>query len=287
LKFQRYDDVETFKNVVYDILLEDEVQNNLPISIILNSSKFNPVDWLLATVTDDRGKIALIAICTLPFNLLLYEPIGSETETVPCLETVDFLASELKRIGFVPPGVLATSELSRCFADAFCGGKNYKLKMTMKLMRLDKLIEHKEAPGFCRVLTEDDLSYTPLWEHEFCIDCGLTTYTYTDNLERIKSRLDKDIHYIWQDVEPVAQAVYGRETPNGAAINWVYTPPQYRGRGYATSVVAMLTKSLLIRGKKFCYLFADAANPASCAVYHKLGYYDVCLFDEIKFDTVV
>ena len=280
MKFKRYTDVESFKADVLDILLEDEVQNNVPISIVLNSSKYNADDWLLSTVTDDNGVIVLIAICTLPFNLLLYEPSEKINE-----KSIGFLVTEIKRIDFIPPGVLAKSELARCFADAFCGSDGNTLKMTMKLMRLDKLAEYKQAPGFYRLLTEEDLAYTPSWEHAFCIDCGLPSYTYTDNLERIKSRLGKDIHYMWEDGEPVSQAVYGRDTPNGAAVNWVYTPPQFRGRGYATSVVAVLTKSLLDRGKKFCYLFADAANPASCAVYHKLGYYDVCTFDEIKFDT--
>jgi len=280
VKFKRYTDVESFKADVLDILLEDEVQNNVPISIVLNSSKYNADDWLLSTVTDDNGVIVLIAICTLPFNLLLYEPSEKINE-----KSIGFLVTEIKRIDFIPPGVLAKSELARCFADAFCGSDGNTLKMTMKLMRLDKLAEYKQAPGFYRLLTEEDLAYTPSWEHAFCIDCGLPSYTYTDNLERIKSRLGKDIHYMWEDGEPVSQAVYGRDTPNGAAVNWVYTPPQFRGRGYATSVVAVLTKSLLDRGKKFCYLFADAANPASCAVYHKLGYYDVCTFDEIKFDT--
>ena len=279
MKFKRYTDVGLFKTDVFDILLEDEVHNNLPISIVLNSSKFNANDWLLATVTDDNGVIVLIAICTLPYNILLYEPSEKINE-----KSIDCLITEIKRIGFKPPGVLAESELARCFADAWCSGGS-KLKMTMKLMKLDKLAEYKQAPGFCRLLTDDDLSYTPSWEHAFCIDCGLPAYTYTDNVERIKSRLGKDIHYIWEDGEPVSQAVFGRETPNGAAINWVYTPPRFRGHGYATSVVAELTKSLLDHGKRFCYLFADAANPVSCAVYHKLGYYDAYNFDEIKFDT--
>jgi len=230
----------------------------------------------------------------LPFNLLLYEAArqgdGSSVlfqrenktdEPSPCLAT---LAINLKQTGFSPPGVLARSELARCFADAYCDNNGGKLKMTMKLMKLDKLADYKQANGFCRMLTEEDLSFTPSWEHAFCIDCNLQTYTYAENFDRIKSRLDKNIHFIWEDGEPVAQAVYGRETPNGAAVNWVYTPPKFRGRGYATSVVAELSKSLL-DNKKFCYLFADAANPASCAVYHKLGYYDLYKFDEIKFDT--
>jgi len=152
-------------------------------------------------------------------------------------------------------------------------------------MRLDKLAEYKKAPGFCRMLTEDDLTFTPSWEHAFCVDCHLPEFTFAENEARIRTRLGKDSHFIWEDGQPVAQAVFGRETPNGAVVNWVYTPPMYRGCGYATSVVAELSDTLLKRGKNFCCLFADADNPISRGVYSKLGYYDVCRFDQIKFDT--
>ena len=129
------------------------------------------------------------------------------------------------------------------------------------------------------------MSFTPSWEQAFCIDCHTPVFTLSENEERIRTRIGKDTHFIWEDGQPVSQAVYGRDTPNGAVVNWVYTPPQYRGHGYATSVVAELSKSLFDRGKLFCCLFADADNPASRSVYRKLGYYDVCEFEEILFDT--
>jgi len=289
--FRRYIDVESFKDDVLDILLEDEVRNNLQISIVLNSSKYNSDNWLLSTVKDEQGVIVLIAICTLPFHLLLYEPVyKKEAQPLPSQDwslcfPLCFLAAELKRIGFGLTGVYAQAEIARRFADVYCGVGNSTLIRSLKIMRLDKLSDYDRASGFYRMLTEKDLSFVPSWEHAFCIDCDIPLYTYVENYERVKSRLDKNIHFIWEDGVPVAQAVHGRDTPGGAVISWVYTPPEYRNKGYAASVVAEVSRSALYNGKKFCCLFADAANPASCAVYHKLGYYDVCSFEEIKFDT--
>jgi hypothetical protein len=230
----------------------------------------------------------LIAVCTLPFNLLLWVGDGSLGSGAASL-----LVRELRQIGFKPPGVIAERTLARQFADAYCnspgfGGPDSRRlsstrKMTMVIMKLEELSEYKKAPGFYRMLCEDDISFTPLWEHAFCVDCNLPVYKHSESEERIKARIGKNIHYIWVDGQPVAQAVIGRNTPSGAAISWVYTPPEYRGRGYATSVVAELTKNILAGGKSFCCLFADVANPASCAVYRKLGYIDVCEVDEIKF----
>lgn len=288
MTFRRYDNLEAFRTDVLDILLEDEVINNLPISIVSGISTragaFNFADWLLSVVTDERGDIVLVAICTKPYSLLLYEPKGKSHDG-----SIEFLASELKRIGFVPPSVFAPHALSKKFADIYDAKSGRSKKnadkpdKTLILMRLDKLAEYEEASGFCRVLTEDDLTFVPFWEQAFCIDCLLPPFPLEENKERIKTRIGKNSHFIWEDGLPVAQAVFGRETPNGAVISWVYTPPLYRGQRYATSVVAEVVKSVLKQGKSYCCLFADAANPASCAVYRKLGFYDVSVFEEIHF----
>ena len=285
MKFRRYRDADEFKIDVLSILLEDEVLNNLPIGILIDGNKEYAADWLMATVTDDNGEIDLIAVCTKPFNLLLCKPSGSSGSSgSKNNNSIEFLAGELKSINFSPPGIVAPKELAEPFANAYCRNIKSKLYMIMTLMKLDELIDHKKVPGFCRMLNEDDLEYTPDWEHHFCIDCRIPVYTHSESYERIKTRIGKNIHYIWEDRLPVSQAVWGRNTPNSAAISWVYTPPEHRGKGYATAVVAELSKSILESGKTSCCLFADTANPASQAVYRKLGYYDVCEFYEIKFD---
>jgi len=279
LKFRRYFSIDAYKADVLDILLEDEVCNNLPVSIITDANVKKSADWFLATVTDDSGMVVLTALCVKPFNLLLYEPLGRRQS-----DSVGLLADELRRTGYGPPGVFAVTKLARRFAEVYFSGTDDRHTIALVLMKLDKLAHYTRAPGVCRVLTGDDLSLIPSWEQAFCIDCHTPVFTLSENEERIRTRLGKDTHFIWEDGQPVSQAVYGRDTPNGAVVNWVYTPPQYRGRGYATSVVAELSKSLIDRGKLFCCLFADADNPVSCGIYRKLGYYDVCGFEQILFE---
>jgi len=279
MEFKRYSEIDEFITDVLDILLEDEVRHNLLISILLDNKRDTVANWLLSTVCDENGAILLIAICTPPFNLLL-----CKNGPVMNAEAVEFFAGELKRIGFVPPGIIAEKDLARCFADAYCGSSGSVWKMTMAVMKLDQLSEYKKAPGFCRMLNEKDISFAPAWEHAFCVDCKLPVYSPEESEARIKVRLGMNIHYIWEDEVPVAQAVFGRNTPNGAAVSWVYTPPEHRGHGYATSVVAELCKAIFASGKAFCCLFADTANPASCKAYLNLGFYNVCEVDEIKFD---
>jgi hypothetical protein len=67
-------------------------------------------------------------------------------------------------------------------------------------------------------------------------------------------------------------AASDRPTRHGVAVNAVYTPPGWRGRGYATNAVARLSAGLLAEGRRFCVLFTDLANPVSNAIYPRIGY---------------
>jgi len=67
-----------------------------------------------------------------------------------------------------------------------------------------------------------------------------------------------------------------RPTEKGMTVGGVYTPPELRGKGYATSCVAELSRHILQSGKEFCTLYTDLANPTSNSIYKKIGYTEVC-----------
>jgi predicted GNAT family acetyltransferase len=89
--------------------------------------------------------------------------------------------------------------------------------------------------------------------------------------------------YLWIDGEPVSMAARVRETAHGSAVSAVYTPPQFRGRGYATSCVGELCRQILHEGRRFCALFADLANPVSNSIYQRIGFRQVADFDQVHF----
>ena len=78
--------------------------------------------------------------------------------------------------------------------------------------------------------------------------------------------------FLWEDAEPRAMAASARPTRRGIAVNSVYTPVEWRGRGYATSCVARLSELLLSEGREFCVLYTDLANATSNAIYARIGY---------------
>lgn len=51
----------------------------------------------------------------------------------------------------------------------------------------------------------------------------------------------------------------------------VYTPPDQRGRGWASNAVAAISGRLQAEGARVC-LYTDQANPTSNRIYARLGY---------------
>ena len=91
--------------------------------------------------------------------------------------------------------------------------------------------------------------------------------------------------FLWEvEGETVAMAAAQGETPNGIRVGYVYTPPELRGRRYATTLTAGLTRLLLDRGRRFCFLYTDLANPTSNGIYLRIGYRKVAEALQVHFE---
>jgi predicted GNAT family acetyltransferase len=123
-----------------------------------------------------------------------------------------------------------------------------------------------------RLANEDYKALLENWSLRFSNDCGLG-----DDLAKAKeyaaSAIKYKTRYLWElDSKPVSMAGVGGNTPNGIRVSWVYTPPELRGKGYASALVATLSQAQLDAGKKLCFLYTDLANPTSNAIYQRIGY---------------
>ena len=91
--------------------------------------------------------------------------------------------------------------------------------------------------------------------------------------------------WLWEDGDAVVSLCgVGGPTPHGIRIGPVYTPPAARGRGYASALVAAVSQEALDAGRRFCFLFTDAANPTSNHIYQEIGYEHVRDVDIWEFD---
>ena len=111
-----------------------------------------------------------------------------------------------------------------------------------------------------------------------------------DYIEQTKKMYAKEFgenkssfYLLFNNDEPVSMVRKAGKTPNGNFINFVYTPPSLRRKGYATECCAKLSKLLLDEGNKYCFLFTDLSNPTSNSIYQKIGYRPVIEENHYKF----
>jgi predicted GNAT family acetyltransferase len=124
--------------------------------------------------------------------------------------------------------------------------------------------------GSLRPATENDLDLLEQWTSAFHAEA------LPESLPGLRKRIERRVSlgeiFLWEDAEPRSMAGSARPTRRGIAINNVYTPVEWRGRGYATSCVARLSEQLLERGMDYCVLYTDLAHHTSNSIYTRIGY---------------
>jgi len=106
----------------------------------------------------------------------------------------------------------------------------------------------------------------------------------TATLEGAKKSIRLKRTFFWVvDDEVVSITIAVRPQIKGICISGVYTPPQFRRRGYARALVSEVSKEMLIRGYALTNLFTDLSNPTSNKIYQEIGYYPVCDYHQYEF----
>jgi predicted GNAT family acetyltransferase len=122
--------------------------------------------------------------------------------------------------------------------------------------------------GRYRRATLDDLDLTDGWAGDFH-HAVATTGTPASTLTHIQAgRLG-----LWEDGSGVPVSMAYASVPGGGVtrVSGVWTPPEHRGHGYASAVVAALSDERMDDGE-VCMLYTDLANPTSNGIYQALGY---------------
>jgi predicted GNAT family acetyltransferase len=231
-------------------------------------------DPYLALVAEGEHVLA-VALRTPPFNLTLSHI--SDTARLP--EIVAAIATDTHALyGEMLPGVTGPVEVCRAFVAEWrrltgCGSR---IILRERIYQLDTVIPPEDVPGSMRRGGEADRALLEAWLDAFMAE-ALPDSVREDNGAAWVARLfasPRRAAYLWEDPSgrPVALAAYGSPTPSGIRIGPVYTPPEYRKRGYASALVAALSQSLLDSGRRFCFLFTNLANPTSNAIYQAIGY---------------
>lgn len=227
----------------------------------------------LATV-ESSGAVVACALRTPPYKALISRADRGALETL-----VDDLAAKYE----VLPAAAGPEPSIRLFAELWSArtGAAARLGMRHRLFETRRVLSPSRPPGALRVATEADLLTVGSWAEAFFEEAGLDDPS--DPREIARDRIREGSIFVWDDPHPVSMAGWAGRTKRTARVNLVYTPPEFRRRGYASACVADLTQQLLEEGLVLCCLYTDLANPTSNKIYQAIGYRPVCDVTDFHF----
>ena len=195
-------------------------------------------------------------------------------------------ASILERLESAP-GVQGEIERAKSFANAWQRQRPVTPRegRAQRIYVCHEIVPPQMAPGTWRPATFDDRALLLRWCRSFMVDVDsqepASVEAYVDRVLPTGSMI------LWvADGTPVSTAMTSRETPRGASVSLVYTPPEHRGRGYASNVTAALTQRIFDAGKTFATLYTDLGNATSNKIYQAIGYLPLADEIEIWFDPI-
>jgi uncharacterized protein len=281
----RFDGASRFLDAVEPALLPREAEHSLLLGAALaleqggsgDDAASRSAPWLAAVVEDGAPIVAAL--------LAGGRPLVLATDRGDAGPASDLLAEELLRADARPAGVHGRVGVAARFARAWgaATGAGPRLVMRQRLHALSETRPVPIPPGALRPARDADLPLVAEWmvafEREAMGDVDVE-WKRTSAARRLAA----GELYLWEDGEPRSMAASARPTRRTIAVNAVYTPPEHRGRGYATACVARLGERLLAAGRRQCVLFTDLANPTSNAIYARIGYRGIADFELLRFE---
>ncbi len=277
----RVDDANAFEKCCGRFLAAHEPEHNLPLGLLgrLRDEPrlygFDPT----FVVAEDAGAVVGCLLRTPPHGVVLSRFDG--------LDAVEPVAKAVLDMHPGLPGAVGPHDVVARFASIWVEltGVQARMGIRQRIHSASVVHELPRAPGWMRRVGSEDVPTVLDWLDRFAEEAlGEAPHREDTSATYRRREADPDGSWLlWDDNGPVSLAAFGNPTPNGTRVGPVYTPPEHRGQGYATSLVADLTAERLAAGLGFCFLFTDLANPTSNAIYARIGYEPVADWDQWVF----
>lgn len=210
-----------------------------------------------------RGEVCAAALRTPPRRLL------ASTMTA---EAADALMGELLEADPELPGVNGPQPAASHLAEAWRRrtGGTVEPRMSQAIYWLGRVSEPRHRPaGHPRLADRADRDLLVAWTRAFADEARVDAADVERTIDR---RLGVGRLLVWDDRGVVSMVGISPPVAGVVRLGPVYTPPQRRCRGYATALVAEVSRRALAADATTCMLYADLANPASNSVYRSVGY---------------
>jgi RimJ/RimL family protein N-acetyltransferase len=262
----RYDRAQAFLDAVGPMLRRRPVINQLLLGIAHNSvrepDRYGP--GALFYGVDHGGALCGAALQTPPW------PVQLSDAPVEAVRALAHTFAAEHAIEAVSGPDHAPAEFASLYARE--RGTSFALAKTLGTFELRTVAPVPEAPGRWSLARDEHAAVLQSWLEAFHAEA--IPHDPAMRPDAGVRAVASGRAHVWLDAgdRPVAYAFNNRDVEGWASIGPVYTPPTERGRGYATSLVAAVSRYLLAQGRPGCTLFTDLANPTSNAIYERIGY---------------
>ncbi|GAA0580588.1 GNAT family N-acetyltransferase [Kribbella sandramycini] len=192
---------------------------------------------------------------------------GLPTGLVP--HVVDVLANAVPRAR----SVIGSADAARLFAEQYAvrTGRAFVPSERVRLHKLGTFVPQR-AVGTPRLAEPADLDVLTPFFGAYRQEVGHAAEGAEADRRWLEQRTEHHRLWIW-DCNGHLVALVGHQAPAFGAVRIgpVYTPPPYRGHGYASALTAHVTQTLSAAGNQVC-LMTDLANPTSNKIYAAIGY---------------
>ena len=251
---------------VSDFLQREEALNNVPLGV-LERARAQPDFYrsFVSYTAISEGRVIAYAHSTPPFPMSL-----AKGEDKGVAGIAQFLMDNRINV----EKIMGPESSMNVFLKTFDPDQDKVLKTEKRgCYRLTQVIEPADTKSQMVLAGDEKLELLIKWYRAFAIavEMELDSDEGIANFLRMKINAG-DMYLLIHDGVPVTCAVAGRIMPNGRSIGFVYTPEEYRRRGFASSMVAELSKAILNQGFAYVCLFTEMQNATSNKIYQAIGY---------------
>jgi uncharacterized protein len=207
-----------------------------------------------------------------PAGIAVQQPAGASLAVAPMpADVVAAVARAVAADGVELPGVAGPAATASRFAAEWISRRPAAATPTVgeRLYEVRELRSPATVSGRLRRAAGADRELLLSWLPGF--EAGPGWAGADPAAQFVTRRLAAGDVWIWDDDGPVSMAARTEAVAGVARIQAVNTPPDLRGRGYASAAVAALSARVLAAGLR-CVLIAGLHNVAANAVYRRLGY---------------
>jgi predicted GNAT family acetyltransferase len=156
-------------------------------------------------------------------------------------------------------------------------GQSARLGRAERVYQLARNYYALPSQGHLEVATPVDRPLVREWVEGFVQEAAYEMEGHTlDGI--VEALIGPRLVYLWKSPRPVAMAAWIPSSRWGANINFVYTPPEFRGQGYGKAVSAALGAQMLASGLRYCFILTDVDDTRTNALYQSIGARTLCEF---------